>query len=105
MVFWHFYAKKEVRSDYVLIPCRIISIASNYRSAPVFQCEITYNGQLKTVTSNSNVMKKEIFVGKDFLMAYSPLLNIAQILITPEDFEEYNMPFPDTLNWVLTYKY
>lgn len=25
------------------------------------------------------------------------------ILITPEDFEKFNMPFPDSLMWVMEY--
>jgi hypothetical protein len=105
MFFWHFYSKNEIKEKYVMLECRILSIASTYRSAPTFQCEIFYKGEIKIVTSNTNVDKNQVFIGKRFLFAYSPKINIGEILVTPEDFKDYNIPFPDSLNWVLKYRY
>ena len=104
-ILWHFYRKEELRSKYLLMNCKIISISSNYKSAPTFECEFFYNGQQKIVGSNTNVNKERIFIGKYFPIAYSPKINVGQILITPEDFKNYDIPFPDSLNWVLEYRY
>ena len=105
MFFWHFYRKNMILTDNVILTCKILSIASTYRSAPSFQCEIVYKGERKIIGSNSNVEKKKLFIGKYFPMAYSPKINKGQILVTPDDFKEINLPFPDSLTWVLKYMY
>jgi hypothetical protein len=104
-ILWPFYRKNELNTNYVLLNCKIISKSSNYKSIESFDCQLIYKGSIKSVSANSGVKKKNIFVGKYFPMAYSPKLNMGQILITPKDFKDYNIPFPDSLNWVLEYRY
>ena len=105
MVFWHFYRKETILNNHVILNCKIISITSNYKSAPSFQCEIFNKNERKIVGSSTNVKKVNIFIGKQFPMAYSEQINKGQILITPENYKEFNIPFPDSLNWVLDYRY
>ena len=105
MFFWHFYTKSELKNDYVILTCKIISISSAHKSAPTFQCEIFYNRERKVIGSNTNVVKENSFIGKYFPIVYSPRINLGQILITPEDFKAYNIPFPDSLRWTLDFKY
>jgi hypothetical protein len=67
----------------------------------------TYNGN--TVYSNGNARKeyaslKNFIIYKQFPVIFSsvsPSYNM--MLILPEDFKDYNVPFPDSLNWVLQY--
>ena len=44
------------------------------------------------------------FIYKSFPVAIdSTDLSNSKILVTPDDFKEFNLRFPDTLNWVLKY--
>lgn len=46
----------------------------------------------------------DFFVNKTFpIVYYPPRPSISRILITPRDFSDFNMPFPDSLKWVLQY--
>lgn len=102
---WAFYVNRELKDNFVIVKGKVVSIASNFRSAKKFVCNVYYKGEIKVVTCNSNVYKNAIFIGKSFDFAYSPIIGKARILITPENFTDYNIPFPDSLNWVLQYKY
>jgi hypothetical protein len=103
--FWFSYRKDKLKNDYILLTCKIISITSNFRSTASFQCELFYKGERKVIGSDSNVEKKRLFIGKYFPIAYSPEIDMGQILISPKDFKKYNIAFPDSLNWVSDYKY
>lgn len=43
------------------------------------------------------------FENKYFPVMYDPHLCSSQLLIEPSDFKRYNLPFPDSLKWVLKY--
>lgn len=55
------------------------------------------HGQLKYSIEDLN--------GKYFPVVYSfnGFWYDSKILITPDDFKQFNLPFPDSLNWVLKY--
>ncbi|MDB5200834.1 MAG: hypothetical protein JWQ27_243 [Ferruginibacter sp.] len=104
LVFWHFYRKDKIQTQGILLTCKIVSITSNFRSAPSFQCEVIFKGQKLIVGSNTNVDKNKIFIGKHFPIMYSSEINKGQILVTPNNFAEMGIPFPDSLKWVLQYE-
>jgi len=43
------------------------------------------------------------FEDRNFPVMYDTLLGTSQLLIEPADFQEFNIPYPDSLNWVLQY--
>jgi hypothetical protein len=60
----------------------------------------TYKGSIRKVVYSRN------FIGKSFpTVINSKNPSSSEMLILPEDFEEFGYTFPDTLKWVLKYKY
>ncbi|MEI9934473.1 MAG: hypothetical protein WDM71_06385 [Ferruginibacter sp.] len=41
---------------------------------------------------------------KLFPAIFSPKTNNSELLMTPEDFKNYGLNFPDSLQWVLQYR-
>ncbi len=66
--------------------------------------EFYYNGK-KIIDNNAtgNFRGNRNFEDKYFPVMYDSELGMSQLLITPADFEKYNIPFPDSLKWVLPY--
>ncbi|MBN8832917.1 MAG: hypothetical protein J0H76_00930 [Sphingobacteriales bacterium] len=63
-----------------------------------------YNGEKKTGNNSIDKIRGlKDFEGKYFPVIYDPKYGISQILIDPAEFKKYNVPFPDSLNWVLPY--
>lgn len=66
--------------------------------------EFYYKGEKKTA---NNAVEKirglREFENKNFPAIYDPKYGASQILIDPEMFKKYNVPFPDSLKWVLPY--
>ncbi len=66
-----------------------------------FSCAFYYQGkhfQLNSPTTYKGSWPK--LVGKTFPGMFSPKRTILEILITPEDFKKFDIPFPDSLDWV-----
>ena len=105
VLFWNFYRDKKLKENGVLVICKITDIASSNKNSPSFLCDLYYNGTIKKGYSSSSSAKKlNVFVGEYFPAIYSPDIDILEVLITPKDFEEYNIKFPDSLNWVIKYE-
>lgn len=66
--------------------------------------EFKYAGN---VIVSSNAIEKirglSIFEGKYFPVIYENGYGLSQILIDPDEFKKYNVPFPDSLKWVIPY--
>lgn len=66
--------------------------------------EFYYNGEKK---SGNNAVEKirglKEFENKYFPVIYDQKYGASQILIDPAMFKKYNVPFPDSLKWVLPY--
>ena len=66
--------------------------------------EFYYEGKKKTA---NNAVEKirglREFEDKNFPAIYDPKYGASQILIDPGMFKKYNVPFPDSLKWVLPY--
>ncbi len=71
--------------------------------------EYHFDFNRNTIYSNGNAHNeyaplKNFIVNKQFPVIFSSVNpNYNMILILPEDFKEYNVPFPDSLKWVLQY--
>lgn len=66
--------------------------------------EFYYKGEKKL---GNNAVEKirglKEFENKYFPVIYDPKYGASQILIDPAMFDKYNIPFPDSLKWVLPY--
>ena len=62
-----------------------------------------YKGKHYEYQSNSGVVHSPIFIGKTFPVIVSKVTFNSTMLITPNHFKTFNIPFPDSLKWVLGY--
>jgi hypothetical protein len=64
-----------------------------------------YNSLFKGTYMGGGTKGEYNFVGKQFPVVYDSLNpgGNFRMLISPDDFKYYNMPFPDSLKWVLSY--
>jgi len=66
--------------------------------------EFVYKGERKESDKPINKIRGlRVFENKYFPVFYDPNLGQSQILIDPADFKKFNVPFPDSLSWVLSY--
>ena len=66
--------------------------------------EFYYNGK-KMFGSNAfnDFRGNDAFVNRYFPVMYEPQLGSSKLLIEPSDFKRFDLPFPDSLKWVLGY--
>lgn len=95
---------KKIGSAYItsLNSCTKCALTYNY----VFRNNgIDYNG----TSASSHHTDEYHYLGNTCLHRSFPVVydslhpEISKILITPTDFKKYNIPFPDSLNWVKQY--
>ena len=64
---------------------------------------ITYEGRSSMIVDEKNVIH---FINKHFPIVYSKRHpDVSIILIMPENFSQWGLTFPDSLNWVRKYMY
>lgn len=97
--------KKELQTQGILLNAKTTNWASSSYMGMDLKYEFYYKGEK---LSGANAFNK--FRGDpDFVDHYYPVMYYpglgghSQLLIEPEDFKEYNIPFPDSLKWVLPY--
>ena len=97
-------SQSDFKKNGLLINAQIIKVVIGGKPAGGFLCRFTYNDEVKE-NSTPTSLKKGYFdmIGKTFPAMYSPKMGSFEILITPTDFEKFNIPFPDSLNWVIKY--
>lgn len=87
-----------------MVNAKIISWALPGKGGTVYNlsCEFDYNSkQYKLFSPTTYGGNFDNLIGKTFPGMFSPSEEVFEILITPTDFEKYNIPFPDSLNWTL----
>lgn len=93
-------SEKDIKKNGVLITTKIVEYlppgkSMNYAN---YSCEFSYNGQLKRLTSKSRIQyNRTSFIGSYFPAMYSAKSDAIRILMKPEDFEEFGIPYPDSL--------
>ena len=104
LIIWRNANQNDLKKNGVLVEAQILTVNSGGRTSGGFECLITYKGEKKELSSPSTLVKGSVyFIGKTFPAMYLPGKDILEILITPRDFEKFNIPFPDSLNWVMPY--
>ncbi len=102
LIIWRNTNQNDLKKNGVIVEAQILTVNSGGRTSGGFQCLITYKGENKELPSPSSLVNSKIyFIGKTFPAMYLPSKDILEILITPRDFEKFNIPFPDSLNWVM----
>lgn len=66
--------------------------------------EFYYHGErIEADNSIEKIRGLREFENKYFPVIYDPKLGQSELLIEPEEFRNYNIPFPDSLSWVIKY--
>ena len=104
LIIWRNVNQNDLKKNGVLVEARILTVNSGGRTSGGFECLIKYKNEEKRLSSPSSLIGGKFhFIGKTLPAMYLPGKDILEILITPRDFEKFNIPFPDSLNWVMPY--
>lgn len=68
-----------------------------------FEYSYKYDGKMYNSSFSSGKIDYSNLMGKSFPVLVSKLTNKSIMLITPSHFKQFNIPFPDSLNWVMQY--
>lgn len=104
IIFLRYREQSDLKTHGVIVNAKITMVNFGGKVSGGFECLINYNGTEKRLSSPSSIKKGSIdFIGKTFPAMYLPETRVLEVLITPQDFEKFNLPFPDSLNWVMPY--
>jgi hypothetical protein len=104
LIFYRNRIQTDLKNHGTLVNAKIIRVNSGGRTSGGFECIFSYQGKVLEQPSPSTLQKGTFnFVNKTFPAMYSRKYQTLEVLITPTDFEKYNIPFPDSLNWVMPY--
>ena len=96
--------QRDLKINGTLLSARITGVNLGGKTSGGFDCLLSIKNKIIETTSPSSLKRGKFdFIGKTFPAMYSPNTNTCEILITPIDFEKFNIPFPDSLNWVMEY--
>ena len=88
----------------ILLNAKTLEWAGSSKMGMDLKYEFYYMGEKK---EDANAFPKiwglHDFEGRYFPVMYDPKLGMSQLLIEPSDFKRFNLPFPDSLKWVLPY--
>ena len=100
---YDFFLVWEMKRDGLITNGKIRAVSYGGRTSATFEYEFIYDNQRRTSNTNAGVNSPENFVGKSFPVIVSTFTKKSSILVTPSHFEKYDLPFPDSLKWVLDY--
>ncbi len=111
IILYGFYNKNSLKRNYTILTCKIVEVWAGTKGSPnsvkvKFEYFINnkryYNDVQYDKSIALSVWKNEI-LGKNFPVAIdSTNYKNSYPMILPENFEFYNLPYPDSLKWVLT---
>jgi len=92
----------DLKRNGVIVTATITDWLGSHKGAggvnPDYRCEFYYKGKKHSLISRSSVKEKGLsYVGKTYLALYSEKTDAVRLLIFPEDYEEYNVKYPDSL--------
>ena len=103
--------KNKVLENPTMATGTITGFSSAYKRADALEFFFKHNEQIYTTITNSSgkgtdyeTLYKYI-KGKSFPVIFNKAdpKKYSVLLVVPEDFEEYGLKYPDSLNWVLKY--
>lgn len=96
--------QNDLKENGVIVQAKILRVNYGGKVSGGFDCLIDYKGKQTELPSSSSLKRNKFnFVGKTFPAMYLPSNETLEVLIAPVDFEKFNIPFPDSLNWVMQY--
>jgi len=98
-------SNRTLHNNGILLNAKTLEWGSGSKMSLTLKYEFYYKGE-KIIRSNAfgPIRGNDDFVGRYFPVMYSPNLGgQSQLLITPDDFIRFNLPYPDSLKWVLVY--
>jgi hypothetical protein len=101
---WRKINQDDLKKNGIIVSTKILRVNYGGKVSGGFECLINYNGQQIERPSVSSIKSGRFnFISKTFPGMYSPKTNTLEVLIAPADFKKFNIPFPDSLKWVLQY--
>ncbi len=98
------YMQNRLTNHGILLNAHTLEWAGSSHMGMNLKYEFYYNGGKKTGDNGFEKIRGNTdFENKYFPVMYDTVLGASQLLIEPSDFERFNIPFPDSLNWVLPY--
>ena len=98
------YSDVKLAKEGVLLNARTTEWKTSSYMGLELSFEFYYNGK-KMFGSNAfnDFRGNDAFVNRYFPVMYEPKLGSSKLLIEPLDFKKIDLPFPDSLKWVLGY--
>lgn len=98
------YIDKRIEKEGVLLNAMTTVWVGRVNMGMHLQYEFFYNGK-KIIGERGfkNIRGNRDFQKKAFPVMYDPKFGTSQLLVEPIDFKEFNLPYPDSLTWVLQY--
>ena len=104
MFLYHKVLWGDLRNNGIILVGIVKSSSFHAKSSDTdFQCTFDYKGKKYESECSADVTSSSIFIGKTFPVILSEVTNNSKMLITPDHFKSVNIPFPDSLKWVLQY--
>lgn len=108
IVIWMFYHQFSMENDLkkngIIVNATITNVLSNYKNIPSFKYEFVYKNVKYIKDNPTGIETYTFFIGRKFPAIFSLRTGTCELLMTPENFDKYNIPYPDSLQWVLQYR-
>lgn len=92
----------DLKRNGVIVTATITDWLGSHKGAgvnPSYRCEFYYKRKRHSLISRSSVKENGMsYVGKTYPALYSEKTDAMKLLIFPEDYEEYNIKYPYSLN-------
>lgn len=95
---------KELKKNGVLLNAQVKGISFVAKGSSMYKYSFYYDGSFFLKESSTGIKKLNFIVGRFFPVIFSPKTHNCELLISPEDFSKFDLPFPDSLKWVIIYK-
>lgn len=94
---------REIQKNGILINAKIVDKSIPTRGGSFYYtCTFTYNGKTQELTSPTSIEKNgSRYLHKVCPAIYSPVTNNIRLLLTEDDFTEYNVPLTDSLRHLI----
>lgn len=98
-------SESQLEKNGILLNAKTTRWISGAKMNVTIEYEFYYEGKKYTANNAFNKFRgNQNFENRFFPVMYYPKLGgHSQLLIEPSDFERFDLPFPDSLKWVLPY--
>jgi hypothetical protein len=94
----------ELKKNGIIVNATITDVIYPSKDISEFQYIFYYQGKKYTDEGATGIQTKWLFIGKSFPALFSPKTGNSELLMPPKNFEKYNVPYPDSLQWILQYR-